>query len=602
MRSLLRLLFVFPALAPAFAHGQVLHLVDAYPDKARYAPSEPVQIVAELAGQPNGGERLTASIAQLGDAKGTCEPVRLEKESSLTQKLKCTPPSEDYQGYLVTVRLEAADGTALAIRQTAIDISSDWKRFPRYGYLAHYSPEEGTRPEQWISELNRFHINGLEFYDFQYRHDQPLAGTIEHPAADWKDIAGRHVDGAVVRALIDQAHRRNMMAMAYNASYSAYDDALTRSVNPLPLQWATWSTATGPRTAATAKKLVLQNTADWSTHSLYYMNQNDPGWQHYLFGKMRDLFAVYPFDGWHVDTFGEKGGYAFDGSRVDYISGFASFIDNASAALHKRIVFNAVSTLGQERIARSAADFVYSELWEDNETYAGILTTTEQVHYANPRMGYVIAAYVHKAPEAGPVPTAKEFNTPSVLLADAAIFATGAAHIELGDGDRMLNREYFPSDTRLAVSPRLHEALRHYYDFLTAYENFLRDDMDMQPCGVDVALQGHVTNPVAVPATVWTIVRSKNRTTVVHLINLLGSNDPHWRDVTMTRPEPPTLDNLHVTVTISGPVKSVGWASPDYDGGQFHALAFQVHSDSGSQQIEIELPHLHYWSTIFLLQ
>ena len=597
MRFPIVLLFAL-SLPGASLHALGLRLVDAYPDKARYAPSDPVKLVVQLDGKPQGTERISATVWQLGREVGHCESIRLQPGAASTQTLLCALPHEDYQGYFAAVRLSDAAGRAFEERQTAIDISSDWKRFPRYGYLAHYNANEGTNPQSWMAELNRFHINGLEFYDFQYRHDQPLAGTVEHPAASWKDIAGRPVDGAIVRDLIDLAHRYNMMAMAYNASYSAYDDVFTRSQDRFPLKWAIWKTPDGPRTLATARSLELHDTSGWSTNRLFYMNQNDPDWQHYIFGQMRNLFAVYPFDGWHVDTFGDQGGYAFDGSRVDYIAGFRSFIDHAGATLHKRIVFNAVGTLGQERIAHSTADFVYSELWEDNETFAGILLASEQVHFANPKDGFVIAAYLHKEPETGPVPTEKQFNMPSVLLADAAIFASGAAHIELGDGDRMLSREYFPADTRLSISPALHQALRHYYDYLTAYEDYLRDGVE--PDDVEVRILDQTTNPDAVPNTIWTISRRKDNTTVIHLINLLGSNDPHWRDVMMTRPEPPSLRNLEVQVSSSKTIRSVGWASPDFDGGQFHSIPFQVHKNGKAAAVEFTLPKLHYWDSIFI--
>jgi dextranase len=574
--------------------------VDVYPDKSRYAPSDPVSILVEIDGSADGPERLEAAIWQLGLPVGKCDLTRLSPGTNHTLTLHCSLPHEDFQGYLVTVDLIGGDGRKLEARQTAVDISSDWKRFPRYGYLAHYTRAEGTDPQAWIAELNRFHINGLEFYDFQFRHDRPLAGTVAHPAAAWKDIAGRDVDGSIVRDLIDQAHRFNMMAMAYNASYSSYDDVFTGKQDPLPLKWGIWESPDGPRTAATAKSLELHPSGGWSTSRLYYMNLNDPGWQKFLFAHMHDLFQVYPFDGWHVDTFGDKGGYAYDGSPVNYIDGFRSFIDHASASLHKRIVFNAVGTLGQERIARSDADFVYSELWEDHETFASILLTAEQVHFANPKDGFVIAAYLHKEPAQGPVPAAKQFNPPSVLLTDAAIFASGASHIELGDGDRMLSREYFPADTRLSISPALLDSLRHYYDYLTAYENYLRYDLDVQPCGIQVKIVDQTASPLAVPNTIWTISRRKGDTSVIHLINLLGSNDPHWRDVTMSRPEPPSLQNLRVEVSSPDTIRSVGWASPDFDGGQFHSIPFQLRKSGNSAWIEFTLPALHYWDTIFI--
>jgi hypothetical protein len=42
----------------------------------------------------------------------------------------------------------------------------------------------------------------------------------------------REVDRDIVLAFIQQAHQGNIMAMAYNASYSRDDDVSTRSNNP----------------------------------------------------------------------------------------------------------------------------------------------------------------------------------------------------------------------------------------------------------------------------------------------------------------------------------------------------------------------------------
>ncbi len=198
MRSLLLLLLTLPiSVSSVFAQG--LQLIDAYPDKARYAPSNPVNLVIELEGKATGTETISASISKLGKVVGTCKLVSPKPETTGMLTVPCNVPQDDYRGYLVNVRLIDASGKPLGERQTAIDVSSDWKRFPRYGYLAYYNVHEGTAPKRWIADLNQFHINGLEFYDFQYRHDKPLAGTVEHPEASWKDIAGRTVDGAIVR-------------------------------------------------------------------------------------------------------------------------------------------------------------------------------------------------------------------------------------------------------------------------------------------------------------------------------------------------------------------------------------------------------------------
>jgi dextranase len=596
----LALLSIILFLAPGSGFAQTLRLVDAYPDKARFAPSEPVVLAVELSRKPDSSATLSATIWQLGKAVGDCPAIQLAPGADSHESLRCAVPADDFQGYLVSVALTDRSGHLLSERHTAIDISSDWKRFPRYGYLAHYHTSEGTEPGIWIDELNRYHITGLEFYDFQYRHDQPLAGTVEHPAASWKDIAGRTIDGSTVRSLIEEAHHRNMMAMAYNASYSAYDDVFTRAKDRFPLQWGIWDTPDGERSPATAKNLHLQAT-DWSTKYLTYMNPSNPEWQRHLFKEMDDLFKVYPFDGWHIDTFGEKGGFAYDGSRVNFIASLPSFVDHASAALHKPVVINTVNTYGEDYVARSRAEFVHSELWDDHETFASILETVEQVRLANPRIGFVIAAYVNRrdAQDRANLPT-KQFNLHSVLLTDAAIFASGADHIELGDGDRMLSSEYFPADTCTLVSPALRDALRPYYDFLTAYENTLR--YEIAPAHVAIKVDGQTTDPLAVPNTLWTIAHRKGPLTTVHFINLLGSDDAHWRDLEFDRPEPPLLKTLHVEIAAPEVIGSVGWASPDVDGGEFHSIPFTTRQDGPIVWTQFTLPELHYWDTVFLAQ
>ena len=586
--------------APA-QNRRALSICDVYPDKARYAVHEPVILVVSI--QPAGNTAVASATLRATfwhlehRVADISQDVTVSGTNPMHVSLRWTPPAQDYSGYFADVRLIGADGTELDRSQTAIDVSSEWNRFPRYGYLAHYSREEGVDPEAWIAELNKFHIDGLEYYDFQYRHNQPLAGTVDHPAAQWNDIADRTVDRDVVNAFLQAAHQDNIMSMAYNASYSAYIDAFTDG-SRVRLQWATWDTPTGTRTLATAKSLDLPADRGWATPRLVYMNQNSPAWQDYLFGEMAKLFRAYPFDGWHIDTFGTPGAYAYDGSCVNFIAGFRHFIDHAKAYLNKRIVLNTVNTWGQDQTARSSADFAYSELWEDHETYASILDAAAQVHNANPSAGLVFAAYLQRAEKKDTPADTKYFNVPGVLLADAVIFACGADHIELGDGNRMLSSEYFPADTQFAVSQELSAQLRHYYDFLTAYENVLRYEVSAADAKTTVVNQP--SSPYGIPNAIWTIARQKEGRTIVHLINLLGSDDEHWRDIHADRPPAPFLTNVKVRVDVDYQVSSAGWASPDVDGGRYHPLAITRSSDGGGRYVEVVLPSLRYWDMILL--
>lgn len=589
----------------AWAQGPAsMKIADVYTDKARYAPGETVQVEIALKDAP---ERHTTpavlkiAFRHLSNQIGPVISKSIPAGANLSVPVivQWTPPRRDFSGYFVDVRLLNQKGTEVDRSQTAVDVSSEWNRFPRYGYLAHYCKSEGAKPAQWIAQLNKFHIDGLEYYDFQNRHERPLAGTIEHPAAHWHDIAGREVDRAILDAFLKNAHQHNMMSMAYDSSYSAYADAFTDGEG-VKLQWATWPGPHTPRTLANAESLELPKGSSWTTPRLIYMNQDNSEWQHYIFGQMATLFRVYPFDGWHIDTFGTKGGYAYDGSYVNFIAGFRPFVDKAKAALHKRVVLNTVNAWGQAETALSTADFVYSELWEDHETYSSILSAADQVHTVNPAAGLVFAAYLQRSGKDGHVdPPPKQFNASGVLLTDAAIFASGAAHIELGDGDRMLSSEYFPADNAYSISPDLYASLRHYYDFLTAYENVLR--YRVSPAAALAVVNGFPSAPDGEPNTIWTIARHKNNETIVHFINLLGSNDPHWRDVRANRPEPQLLHKIQVRIYCdSTKLASAHWASPDVDGGRLHSLNFWAGHQDGRSYVDITLPSLKYWDMVLL--
>ena len=135
-------------------------------------------------------------------------------------------------------------------------------------------------------------------------------------------------------------------------------------------------------------------------------------------------------------------------------------------------------------------------------------------------------------------PRRRIFNTPAVLLADATIFASGASHIELGDGSRMLSSEYFPADTKFAVSPELSMQLRHYYDFLTAYENVLRYQVAAG------GRHGHRSRTAIEPlrrartrSGPSPAARAKKPSSTSSICR--APTIPHWRDVHADRPDAP---------------------------------------------------------------
>jgi dextranase len=206
---------------------------------------------------------------------------------------------------------------------------------------------------------------------------------------------------------------------------------------------------------------------------------------------------------------------------VDLPAGYASFI-NAMKKAHpdKRLVFNAVSSYGSNRIAATGnVDFCYNEVWSSEEQFSDLYTIikTNDMN-SNHTLKSIFAAYMNYEC------SNREFNIPGVLLTDAVIFALGGAHLELGD--HMLCREYFPSQ-EVKMSQALKTLIVRYYDFMTAYQNLLRGASSKAEVQVEVT--STATNTGAMPLRAPTKTSPKME---IHVI--CGTRSP--RIAPMTRP------------------------------------------------------------------
>lgn len=584
--------FLFAAQAQQSAPAPALNVTT---DKARYAPQEAAIITLtteNVTAQKN--IEACVTLESFGETVARQCNRDLALQVGRNQlRLRLQPPAKDFQGYRLSAQLRQADHKLLAEGFSALDVSSNWARFPRYGYIANY--DAITPAAQWIRELNDCHINGLLFYDVQYKHHMPTPPGDTLPE-QWPDVAGRAINRDVVLSLLAQAKERHMTTMVYNASYAAYQNAFTDH-SGVQLQWATWPSATTERSAASVKSFLLPT--GWSTPGLLYMNQSDPRWQSYLFAQMNRLFTKLPFDGWHIDSFGETEAWDYNGKKIDFVAIFPDFVNAAHQALQRPVVLNTVSGAGQESMVGSAAEFVYSELWlPDHPTYRSILRSADSIHRTNPDKAIVFAAYMQNGAAEKLTREGKHaaFNLPGLLIADAAIFASGAAHIELGDGDRMLSRPYFPDDQVFTLTAQDRMTLRDYYDFLVAYENALRDKAE--PAETRVEIDQATANENADPGTIWTIARKKDASIILHLINLTSVKDPNWRNDEGNIAMPASRHQLRIRV-IASELASAGWASPDVNHGAWHELP--LHKTS-TDTWEVVLPELRVWSMIILRQ
>ncbi|MCL4509897.1 MAG: T9SS type A sorting domain-containing protein [Bacteroidetes bacterium] len=544
-------------------------------DKARYDPLSDVNFVVLFKRQVVG--RLYV-VYQYLDSAVNRDTILVQNSDSVSWTWQA--PDVDGYGYMVELFLESSD-TLLDHANIAVDVSSDWTKFPRYGFLSNYPYMSRNSIDSVISNLNRYHINGIQFYDWQYKHNEPLAGTVQNPSPTWHDIANRTNYLSTVEGYINSAHRHGMKAMNYNLLYGAYANAYQDGVN------VTWSLFRDPNHQS---RTFFQLPSSWAS-SLYIMDPSNSDWKNYIYAQERRVFLALPFDGWHVDQLGYLGPqWNYNGQTVDLPSTFTSFLSGARTQLNVDLVMNAVGQYGQSQIAQAPVDFLYTEVWDPDSTYADLVKIiNDNTAYSNGKLKSVLAAYMDYDFSSG----GGFFNTPGVLLTDAVIFAAGGDHLELGE--HMLSREYFPY-SNLQMSSLLQDDLAHYYDFLVAYENLLRDGEEPSSLSINAKLNSAsiVISPSSSLGKIWSLVTAKGNEQIVSLINLTKANSLAWRDTHATQTTPDTLSGLQLSLKVSNKVLKIWTASPDFYDGSPVDLPF---TQSGST-VSFILPSLLYWDMI----
>ena len=532
-------------------------------DKAVYAPGSTVTFT---------GDRSQSGLGVRYWFLGQVIREELLEDSSTWT---WTPPSDDFQGYYVEIIGKNAEGVVRTVGSVAVDVSSDWTRFPRYGFLSKFGGVFPSKRASVIANLNRYHINGIQYYDWMYDHHHPLAGTPAKPDTEWPSIIGDNCELEVVQGYIEEAHKYNIASMFYDLCYGVLEWAEEDGVSPA---WFLYKDSSRRRRDYHPLSAPFRS-------NIYLVDPGNEGWLDYFAGQVDDVYAVFDFDGFHIDQLGNRGDlYTATGSKVDMTAGYGKFLQRMKESRPtKKLAFNAVSRYGQSRIAAAPSDFLYNEVWtvgfdeidkimKENQSFA-------------PGKNTVMAAYMNYK-QSG------TFNTPAVLLADAVMFALGGSHLELGE--HMLCNEYFPNDA-MKMSSDLSETLVHYYDFLVGYENLLRDggerySPNVSSDQVKLSGWGPVKGSVNVAA-----FRVGDRI-VLHLLNFAGATHLDWRDDGHNQAVPPTYEDFDVSLRSSREVTNVWIASPDVDGGVPRKAAFK----SSGMKIDITVPHLSYWTMIVI--
>lgn len=552
--------------------------VDLATDKACYKPGETVSFTADAL--PAGAKIRYRTSNRV-----------VTEQAASGNSWTWTAPATDYTGYLVDVYRTREDGTEVILGTIAVDVSGDWTRFPRYGFVATFDASKKAEGviEQEMAFLNRCHINGVQFQDWHNKHHWPLGGTRGQPDEVYKDIANRDVYTEVVKKYISVQHALGMKSLFYNLCFGALDDAATDGVKD---EWYIFKN-TG-RTDKDSHDLP----SSWKSN-IFLLDPANAEWQSYIAQRNDDVYAEFDFDGYQIDQLGNRGDrYDYNGNKVNLPKGYASFIESMKQKHpEKRLVMNAVSSYGASQIAGTGkVDFLYNEVWGDEADFKDLHTIIKaNDQYSNHTLKTVFAAYMNYD-KAGS--GTGEFNMPGILLTDAVMFALGGSHLELGD--HMLCREYFPA-TALQMSDALKTAIIRYYDFMTAYQNLLRDKSTQAETTVALNCTDSSRNLSfnAWPprkSTVTAYSKNVDGKQVVHLLNFLSADNLSWRDLNGTMPQPRLVTDIPLKLAVSGKVGKIWVASPDAHAGASRELAFEQKDGV----VSFTLPSLKYWTMIVI--
>ncbi|MCF8367129.1 MAG: glycoside hydrolase family 66 protein [Bacteroidales bacterium] len=543
--------------------------IDISTNLARYSPGE--QVVFTVDKVP---VDIKIRIKHLNEI--------IHEENLISTTWIWSPPITDFKGYMAEL-YRTGDNTEEIVGTVAVDVSSNWTKFPRYGFLSKYGYLNESQIEGVIGNLKNYHINALQYYDWHNKHHSPLKMEGASPAASWVDIAGNTVYFETVNNYIQVAKSKNMASMFYNLLYGAWDDF---AVDGISTEWMTFNDANHQN----INKFYLPE--GWESDILI-TNPGNQHWQNYIFQKTQLVYDFLDFDGWHVDQLGDFGTfYNYDGNRVLMDNEFKGFLNQLKTTFpEKRMVLNAVNQFGQEQILNTAVDFAYTEVWSPHEGFADLADIIrDNYSSSNGELKTVLAAYVNYNLANNP----GVFNTPGVLLADAVIFAFGGVHLELGE--HMLGKEYFPDDN-LLINQDLKTKLLEYYDFLVAYQNLLRDGgVFNNPVVNSGDGKINLNNWPPMASKVSVVGKEWSDKQVIHLLNFTDAINLNWRDTNGEQHVPGLKEQMLIQVQFDKTVTNVWFASPDVKGGSTQSLDF---SKNGNV-LSFKVPELRYWSMIVI--
>ena len=501
-----------------------------------------------------------------------------------------TIPDGDYKGYL----FEVSAGNSEFI---AVNVNNHVEYVPIMGFLGNFGPNiDKDQMNGIVKEMNRFHINYVQFYDWYDRDDTPLRIVDGKPEQNWIDFMKRPTSFNTVKNYIDVVHNYGMQAMFYNLIYGSQlgipssDD---RNLN--------WTNPNLTKEMFLYKDKDLKEVAGENDQSfggklnITYMNVLNPAWQNYLTNQANVVYQNLPFDGWHVDQLGSLPNetYSSDGVHLNWWEwgdGYGGMLKTAKAKNpDKRLTINNADDIGTEKVmASNTVDFMYVEPW------GGIGFSFKQLasYIRNSTQKYwkpmVIPSYVNKEKAETNNQTDGMVNDAAAFLCDAMEMSNGASHLEWGE--HYLANEYFPN-SNLKLRDSSKTIIMSYLDTFVEFLQILNGKWIDGP----VTSSTHQLSTGFDKDKITTVYKRSSFGSIVSLVNMIGIAHDNWQDPHGTQVMPQAQTNVQLTIPVEGTPSRVFLVKADES-----PAPKPINFTQNGNSISITVDKLSVWDLVYI--
>ncbi len=637
-------------------------IVDLSADKASYRLGEDVNLSVDFKNTTDKEQDITvyADVYYVDNKLGTYKFSKHLKagEGYKMQAGDLKIPGSQFEnnhGYLLKIKVADADNNTLSQVNKAIAVESDWTKFPRYGIVGGSQDtsnsllsKDADRYRAEIEKMKNMNINSYFFYDVYKTATNPFPSDEATFKQDWNTWSGSEIDTQAVKDIVNQVHDGGAVAMLYNMILA--ENTNTGEAPALPeTEYAYNSDDRGYGAQGQPMSYTVKIPKDGQEEEVQiqrYYNPTSKLWQDYIADKMGQAMKNGGFDGWQGDTIGDNEVYDYadkdsdDPSKKHWLTeGYAEFLRAIKEKLpNYYLTVNDVNGEQIYRLKDGNQDVTYNEIWpfggsalgdgRSQTEYGDLKARVDEVRKVTGK-SLIVGAYMEGSEKGGSKDDAeagKALQTDAVLLTSASIAAAGGYHMSLaalanqqdesdgGQGIGVLQTAYYPTQS-LKTSSELTRKNNDYQQFITAYENILRDGVENDDAQVNTYnSEGQLLSTDAKGINghqVWTYGKKGDNFRTVQLLNLMGINSD-WKneDGSAANKTPDEQTNLTVRYALGDVsmedarrmANQTYVTSPDdWSKSNLQKVSASVKTDeNGKPVLVINVPKLTLWDVVYI--